>query len=282
MAKPFELPLPHLDARRFGARRISMLTDDALAAATGVRVAFTARGGGVSEGAYSALNLGSHVGDDPAAVACNRALLLEALDAAGAPLIVPNQVHGDAVVSVEAADADSVDRARRLVAEGADAVMVAAAEVAALLCFADCASVIVVSPTGRFCVAHAGWRGAVAGIAGKAARLMALGDADELGVDAAAAYNAYLGPHIRSECFETGSEVRERFERAFGASCIPDERHVSLAEALRVDLVRAGLSPERIFDAGACTACRSDEYFSYRASGGVCGRHGAFAMRRKG
>ncbi|HNE01788.1 MAG TPA: laccase domain-containing protein, partial [Plasticicumulans sp.] len=40
-----------------------------------VRAAATTRRGGVSRGPYAALNLGDHVGDDPAAVAENRRLL---------------------------------------------------------------------------------------------------------------------------------------------------------------------------------------------------------------
>lgn len=81
-----QLPIPQITARRFGARCLPALTDDALYERTGVRVAFTGRAGGVSEGPYSSLNLGNHVGDGPASVERNRALVLEALDAADVPL----------------------------------------------------------------------------------------------------------------------------------------------------------------------------------------------------
>lgn len=281
MAKREQLPHPHLDARLLGARRVPALVDERLARQTGVRIAFTGRAGGESRPPYDALNLGAHVGDDPASVARNRAILLEAAGAPDAALVVPNQVHGTCGVVVGAADAGSVERARAEAAEGADYLAVEAAGVAALLCFADCAPVIIVSPTGRFAVAHAGWRGAVAGIAGAAARHLARLDAVDLGPDAARAYNAYLGPHIRSECFECGSDVVRRFEEAFGPEAAPDARHVSLAAAVTADLVRAGLEAQRIADAGVCTKCQSDAYFSYRASGGVCGRHGALAVRTR-
>ena len=99
---------------------------------------------------------------------------------------------------------------------------------------------------------------------------------------AAAALNAYLGPHIHAECFETGADVRARFVDRYGADVAPDGRHVDLARALACDLGGAGLAAERIADAGACTACRPDDYFSYRASGGTCGRHGAIAVLQKG
>ena len=95
-----QLPIPQITARRFGARCLPALTDDALYERTGVRVAFTGRAGGVSEGPYSSLNLGNHVGDDPASVERNRMLVLEALDAADVPLVVPSQVHGEVVVEL--------------------------------------------------------------------------------------------------------------------------------------------------------------------------------------
>ena len=74
---------------------------------------------------------------------------------------------------------------------------------AALLCYADCVPVIIVSPTGRFAVVHAGWRGVDNLISVKAVRSMAYADEALLGADAASTYNVYIGPHIGPECFET-------------------------------------------------------------------------------
>ena len=283
MASVVELP-EHPDARLFGAS-LSALTDEALFQRTGVRVAFTGRAGGESMGPFADLNLGDHVGDDSGIVAYNRELLLEALGAADAALVTTSQVHGDDFVEVRSADARALDKVRARALRGADGILVDAPQVAALLCFADCAPVVIVSPTGRFAVAHAGWRGALAGIAGKAARLVAARDAEALGctaAEAAAACNAYLGPHIHAECFETDKDVRAWFAARFGDDVAPDDRHVDLPRAISRDLVQAGLDPERIVDAGVCTACQSDEYFSYRASGGTCGRHGAIAVLQKG
>lgn len=273
------LPLPALDARPWGAHRLFLHTDDALFDAVGVLIAFTGRAGGASVGAWEGLNLGTHVKDDPAAVAENRRRLMDVLGVADAPLIVPNQVHGTNLVDVDSASADDVEAARAAAQEGADGIVCGVSNVAALLCFADCLPLVIVSPTGRFAVAHAGWRGAVAGIAGAAVRRLAHADAAQ-GI-APASYNAYIGPYIHVECFETGADVAQRFVDAYGADVAPDPRHVDLGRAVATDLVRAGCSPDRIADAGACTRCNPDVYYSYRASGGVCGRHGAFAIRRK-
>ena len=268
-----QLPIPTLDALPLGAHCISVLTDDALFDACGVRVAFSGRAGGVSAGPYASLNVGGNVPDDPADVSENRLRLLDAVGAAGMPAIIPNQVHGTHVAVVR--EADEVERVRDEVAAGADALVVRAAGVAALMASADCLLCIVVSPSGCFAVVHAGWRGALAGIAGKAARLLA--ENDEY---SASEYNAYIGPHIRTECFEVGLDVADRFAREFGEGAVKGQRHVDLAYAVTHDLVDAGLERERIADACICTVCNSDRFFSYRASGGQCGRQAAIALRR--
>ncbi len=264
--------MPVLIERELGS--VSALTDEALFEACGVRIAFTGRDGGVSTGPYASLNTGDHVEDDLSCVLQNRAIVLEALGFAGAPLVVPKQVHGVEIVKVGAPD--DVPGAQAQAAAGADAVLVEAPGVGALLNFADCLPLILVAPSGRFAVVHAGWRGALAGIAGKAVRELAQAQ----GEGSAAGFNAYIGPHIRSECFETSEDIAARFADAYGADVLADSRHVSLARVVSVDLARAGVSHDRIADAGICTVCNSDRYFSYRAAAGNCGRHAAVAIRK--
>lgn len=274
------LPYPSIDARHFGARRVPVLTDDNLYKHTGVRIAFTGRDGGISEGSFSSLNLGDHVNDNLEAVLQNRRLLLEALDAKGMPLVVPRQIHGDHVVLIEDSSSDPLSLAQNKAQEGADALAVFVSDVAALLCFADCVPVIVVSPTGCFAVAHAGWRGVMNDIAVRAVAALATYDKNSGQEDLVSEYNVYIGPHIHGECFETGSDVHTQFIERFGPACALDSSHVSLLTALSASLIDAGVSSARIVDAGKCTMCMPDQYFSYRAAGGVCGRHGAIAFRK--
>lgn len=276
-----QLPKPILRARRFGARCLYALTDQGLYEACGVRIAFTGRSGGVSDAPYEGLNLGSHVGDNPNAVIRNRQLLLDALDGSSMQLVVPNQVHGDTVVTVSSNDVREVQKARSCAEDGADALVVQASGVAALLCFADCVPVIAVSPTGRFAVAHAGWRGVMNGVAAKAVRQL-----QQLDLQAGAGvgpsdYNVYMGPHIRSECFQTGLDVLERFCDRYGRDCVVEPDLVSMVKALFVNLQEAGVSADRIADAGICTKCNPDLFYSYRAENGLCGRHGAIAFLDK-
>ena len=270
------LPVPRLNALPLGAHSLSALTDEELFETCGVRIAFMGRAGGVSLPPYGSLNTGDTVGDDLECVQRNRHIVLEGLGFGDAPLVVPKQVHGTHIVQVE--DAHDVPRASAEAREGADAVLVRCAGVAALLNFADCLPLILVAPNGLFSVVHAGWRGALAGIAGKAARALAQVVVAE-GFDASS-LNAYIGPHIRSECFETSDELAARFAAEYGPDVLVGESHVALARVVETDLVRAGLDSRRVVDAGVCTVCNTDRYFSYRAEN-VCGRQAAVAIREE-
>lgn len=280
------LPDPELTKGRFAS--ISAYSDEALYAATGVRIAFTIREGGVSEGPYASLNLGSHVKDDIASVRENRHRVLRAFANEDTPLFVPNQVHGDTVL--ELGDPENIDASLSSVEvqalalqaqDGADGLVVHARDAAALLCYADCVPVVIVSPTGRFAVVHAGWRGVDNLIAVKAVRAIARADKAVLSAEAASAYNVYIGPHIGPECFETGPDVHARFVSQFGEACAFDGTHIDLAEGLRIQLEQAGVNRSRICDLAKCTVCENNEFFSYRGQGGTCGRHGAFAVRTR-
>lgn len=265
------LSSPKLKAAQLGG--LWALTDEALYEACGVRVAFASRLGGVSTGEFAQLNCAPYVGDDQQAVKRNHELVLGAVGAsADTTLVVPTQVHGTDVVEV-GADA-SVGDAMAQAAAGADIVVVRQSGVAALINTADCAAVAVVAPSGSYALLHAGWRGVVAGVAGIAVRILAGANAGD-----ARAFNVYIGPHIRSECFEVGPEVAQQFSQAFGNEVLADERHVDLARALAIDLQRAGVDSSRIADCGVCTKCNYDRYYSYRATNGHCGRHALIGYR---
>src|SRR5690606_12038036 len=67
-----------------------------------VQASSTLRGGGVSTGSYASLNLGTHVGDAPEAVAENRRRLAAALALPAAPCWL-DQVHGARILDLDAA-----------------------------------------------------------------------------------------------------------------------------------------------------------------------------------
>lgn len=239
-----------------------------------VRFAFTERTGGVSLPPYASLNLGSHVGDDPAAVAENRRRALASLGAVGLQerLLVPNQVHGDTVVRVAPTDAGDLAHVRELLAAGADAVVCTARDVPVLLCYADCTPVVICAQ-GGFAVVHSGWRGTYARIAGKAARALA-----EMTGEDPASFSAYIGPHILGDEYEVSQELMERFCAEFGWANVGDSRMLDLGRAIRQALVETGVPEDAICDLGLSTVRCNDRFFSYRAEKGTCGRHAAVAF----
>ncbi len=165
-----------------------------------------------------------------------------------------------------------MSQAKDVAKRGVDGIVVEVEGVSALLNFADCLPLIIVSPSGNFAVVHCGWRGTVAHIACHAAQVLADNDPGDI-----SQFNAYIGPHIHKECFEVGQEVIDRFREEFGEAPLVDERHIDLFVAVKCDLQRAGLNENRIVDSGICTKCNCESYFSYRATGGQCGRQSAIA-----
>ncbi|MEO5350011.1 MAG: polyphenol oxidase family protein [Magnetococcus sp. YQC-3] len=129
---------------------IPLLLPERLAELSGVRFFFTTRRGGVSQGRYASLNLGGHVGDDPAAVACNRSRLESLWE--GRELCYLNQVHGERCVELAGARPDSPP--------DADAWMTRQSGVVLAILTADCVPVLLADGTARVIgAAHAGWRG---------------------------------------------------------------------------------------------------------------------------
>jgi polyphenol oxidase len=165
-----------------------------------VRAAFTLRGGGVSRAPFDSLNVGVHVGDEPAAVAENRRRIRAALALPAEPAWL-EQVHGTRVADLDAEDAPAP----------ADAVMTRTAGRVCAVQVADCLAVFLAArDASAVAVAHAGWRGLAAGVI--EATVAALGGAP-------ADLIAWLGPAISPPYFEVGAEVRQAFiERDPGGS----------------------------------------------------------------
>lgn len=249
--------------------------DDDLYASAGIVVAFSERGGGVSVAPYASLDLASHVGDDATAVDVNRSRLLDVLGLGSARtrLTCAEQVHGShlAWVTDELAGAGAyvADRARVPVPH-TDGLITSVPGVPLMLMFADCVPVVLVRPRTRLiAVVHAGWRGALAGIAGDAARaLMRVPGEDDIA--------AYIGPHIGACCYEVGPALVSLFRAKF-ATLGPCADHLDLGAVVAEDLARAGVPMSRQTVQGSCTADEVGAFFSYRAENGLTGRHCAVA-----
>ena len=155
-----------------------------------VRALQTTRQGGVSVAPYDSLNLGSHVGDAPLAVARNRILLNTLLPSEPVWL---EQVHGTAVASADAASCRT--RADACIARQRAAVCV--------VMTADCLPVLLCDQQGSVVgAAHAGWRGLCDGVLEATVKAMEAAPQNLM---------AWLGPAISQQAFEVGAEGRDAF-----------------------------------------------------------------------
>lgn len=243
-----------------------------------VTFAFTERTGGISEGPYASLNLCMRQGDDSEAVAENRARALSALGLSycADQLVMPLQVHGTNVVTIATRGAEAFEAARVAAEAGADAIVCTVSDVPVMLLHADCPLIVLVC-AGGFAVVHSGWRSTIGGIAGRAlAELCRVAQVQPADVC------AYVGPHIQRDDYEVSRELADRFADRFGTGVIGPGRTLDLSCAIRMSLAEAGLPAGQMAFAEDSTASCPERYFSYRASGGVCGRQAAIACLAHG
>ena len=228
----------------------------ALAALSGVVHGFFTRHGGVSKGIYATLNCGVGSRDDPTAVGENRARVMAHLGARA--LLSPYQVHGTTALVI--GEPWSGERPK------ADALVTATPGLAVGVLAADCAPILFADPEARVVgAAHAGWRGALAGITDATLRAMeGLGAKRER-------IRAAVGPCIGREAYEVGPEFEAAFldqspgNARFFARPGPGQRpHFDLAGYVVHRLRECGVTDSVSLD--VCTYASSEDFYSYRRS----------------
>ncbi len=166
---------------------------DFVSAALPVRHGFFTRRGGVSSGYYASLNC-SFSSDDPTSVRENRARAISNFGLQPLALLGLKQVHGPTVVTVTSPWAEG---------EGpvADAFVTNRPGIALGIITADCAPVLFLGDNGAVGAAHAGWRGALAGVLEETAQALRALGATEI--------KAAIGPCIHQESYEVGPDLRD-------------------------------------------------------------------------
>ncbi|WP_194866866.1 peptidoglycan editing factor PgeF [Pseudoalteromonas sp. PPB1] len=225
----------------------------------------TTRQGGVSAAPFDGFNLACHVGDNPHAVAHNRAQLQAQVPV---PIVWLEQVHGNTVVLAE----DQYDITHT---PQADAIFTRSSQIALAIMTADCLPVLLASDDGQEVAAvHCGWRPLAADIL---AETIALFSAPRSRI------HAWLGPAIGPRAFEVGEEVREQFVArqqahlsAFKAQA--NGRYLADIYTLATQqLTQLGVQSVSVH--AQCTVSNPQQFFSYRRDG-QCGRMASLIWRK--
>lgn len=210
------------------------------------------RAEGPSGGIYSSLNAGEGSGDCPKNIAENRARISGAIGARR--LLSCYQVHSADVVRVTAPWSERPP---------ADAMVTDRPGLGLCILSADCTPVLFLDPDkGIIGAAHAGWKGALAGVL-----LRTVEGMEALGADRARIRGA-IGPTIQQASYEVGPEFRDAFLAAHPASedlFIPgkgDRLHFDLPGFCQRQLTGAGLGS--IENLGLDTCALDEIYFSNR------------------
>jgi len=188
-----------------------------------IRRVTTTRAGGVSAPPFDTFNLGDHVGDDPAAVAANRARLAAAIGLGPDRVVWMNQVHGDHV--------EVVDGPRDSPVEGTDALVTSTRRLALAVVSADCVPVLLADArAGVVAAVHAGRVGARDGVVARAVEAMLAVGAREPDI------SVLLGPAVSGRNYEVPAAMADEVEAA-----LPGSRTTTAAGTPGLDL-KAGIA----------------------------------------
>jgi polyphenol oxidase len=236
----------------------------------GLKHGIFTRKGGVSPAPWSSLNLGGSVGDEPDAVRHNHELIYETLHLASERVCSVWQVHSADVIV-----ATGPVIGQRWITQ-ADGMVTDCADTPLIMRFADCTPLLFHDPVrGVVGMAHAGWRGTVAGVGANAVRMMI----DTYGCNPQD-IQAGIGPSISREQYQVGEEVVQAVQAYFGTTdgliernAVDGTAYFDLWAANCLDLERVGVGQIEVM--GICTAQHTNEFYSHRAENGRTGRFGA-------
>ncbi len=221
-----------------------------------IKALCTTRLGGVSLVPYDALNLATHVGDDPNTVSTNRDILTEQALLPEAPRWL-NQTHGTNVINSRDWQLDC----------DADASYSSNSNHVCTVMTADCLPVLICDKQASFVAAvHAGWRGLADGIIEKTISYYCANPSDLM---------IWLGPAIGPNQFEVGTDVYTIFTNqspnAKSAFVQTDSTHylADIYQLARLRIQQSGINA--IYGGDKCTVSDATHFFSYRRDG-ICGR----------
>jgi len=236
-----------------------------------VEIIFSNRHGGCSSAPYNSLNLGNHVGDDPADVIRNRELLYKQISEtksiiSPASWVFLNQTHKNNVVNISQSfqiDGENPPEADASVTQLTNQPLVCMT--------ADCGPLVIFSKNALG-VVHASWRTVSDEIIESTLEELKFIDAD-------GEFNAVLGPCIHPANYEFDGELLEELSLKLGdrikSRTTEDKPAFDLVNAIKRKLTEQGV----ILENADIDTYSSDDYFSYRRDG-VTGRQAVIAWLR--
>lgn len=250
-----------------------------------ITAGFTGRQGGAGKAPYESFNCALHVGDDVEDVISNRRMLAESLGFTLDSWTCGEQTHGKniAVVTKENQGYGNLDRASAF--QSTDGLLTNVPGVLLTSFYADCVPLYFYDPLRQVAgLAHAGWKGTVAEIAGAMVRTMG-----EVYGSRPKEILTAIGPSIGECCYEVDDYVMNHVHRLedelstlnlaenapvlYRRSDADDSKSMlNLKEMNRRIMIKAGILPTHIECTTWCTSCNSDLFFSYRKENGVTGR----------
>lgn len=243
----------------------------------GLRHGFSTRHCGGRDRSAHSFNLGHTAWDSAGTVDQNRRRFLSALNLPENSLATLHQIHSNRVHIIK-------EMPGYWNPPDGDALLTRTEGVSVAVQAADCLPILIADPDSYAVAAvHSGWKGTLKQVATEtilAMRKVFRSDPARLLVA--------VGPGIRPCCYEVGLEVSDLFKAGYPgirisaeASGRPGKFRLDLPEAVRIQLLAAGIQPGNIYDLGLCTCCNTDTFFSYRTEGPRAGRMMAVIGRVK-
>lgn len=260
-----------------------------------VSAGFSTRLGGVSKGYTKSLNLGFDLEECKENVFENYRRITSAIGIKPEQLVLTKQTHETNVLVVDKNDCGKgIFRERDY--SSADGLVTDTPGVALTVFGADCVPLLFFEPVKNVIgTAHAGWRGTVGNIAGKVISIFE----NQFNCNSSDII-VMICPSICPKCYEVGPDVADIFIEKYATSellevDVPDEyitkktvtsgegdrSYVNLWLANYINLTKAGVKPENIYNSLLCTMCRRDLFFSHRGSQGRRGVMSGFIMLKE-
>lgn len=190
-------------------------------------------------------------------------------------LVCAKQVHGNIASYINEADSGKGALSYESSIPHTDSLVTDKNNLPLAIFTADCLPVFLYDARNHgIALVHAGWRSSKENILAETIKVMREKFNTEMH-----GLCAGFGPSIRSCCYEVGQEFADIFAVEYLAK---KESHyyLDLAGINKKQLLDLGAKEENIFDSGICTACHSEEFFSFRKDGPGTGRMMSVMMLR--